>query len=201
MVAIVAGGDCPLDPEHYNTTCKCTSHTGISACDSDSNNISTIHCEDDTCSISREHDCSCTLSSSTTLTTIAVQCCSCPCLSDPCDGVSETLGCNYHSMSYITQPEPSTTDPTITMTTTIVVPTDPTATSSILISIILILPPVCVIVLMTIISVATSTLCIILYRRVKNQTPQQSGTTQYVQYLIILYNYRVLCCTLLPKLQ
>ena len=67
MVAIVAGGDCPLDPEHYNTTCKCTSHTGISACDSNSNNISTIHCEDDTCSISGEHDCSCTLSSTTTL--------------------------------------------------------------------------------------------------------------------------------------
>ena len=166
MVAIAAGagGDCPLDPEHYNTTCKCTSHTGISACDSDSNNISTIHCEDDTCSISGEHDCSCTLSSSTTLTTIAVQC---PCLSDPCDGVSEILGCNYHFMT--------TTPPS---TTSIAVPTDPTATSSIFLTI------VCVIVLMTIISVATSTLCIILYRRVKNRATQQSGTTQYVQTLI-----------------
>ena len=188
MVAIAAGGDCPLDPEHYNTTCKCTSHTGISACDSDSNNISTIHCEDDTCSISREHDCSCTLSSSTTLTTIAVQCCSCPCLSDPCNGVSEILGCNYHYMSS-----------TIPSTTSIAVPTGPTATSSTFLTIIIILPPVCVIVLMTIISVATSTLCIILYRRVKNRATQQSGTSQYVQTLInnmlISNNYNYRTCS------
>ena len=35
MVAMSgAAGDCPLDPEHYNTTCECTSgHTGIPACD------------------------------------------------------------------------------------------------------------------------------------------------------------------------
>ena len=174
MVAMSgAAGDCPLDPEHYNTTCEYTSgHTGIPACDTNNYTISTIHCEDDTCSTSGENGCSCTFSSSTNLTSIVVQCCSCPCLFDPCDGVSEILGCSYYHMSSTTQP--SSTGPTITMTTTsTAVTTVPTVTSSTIILIITI-PLVCVIVL-----IGVTILCIILYR-VKHQTLNHSGTTQYV---------------------
>ena len=166
-------GDCPLDLEHYNTTCECTVHTDIPACDTNNYTISTIHCEDGSCS-NKENDCSCSFSSNTDLTSIAVQCCSCPCLSDLCDGVSEILGCNYHHMSSTTQP-----DSTITTTT---------SNAATIISVIIIIPSVCVIVFMTIVSVTTSSLCIILhYRRVNHQTPQQPQTTQYVQILFPLY--------------
>ena len=168
MVAMSgAAGDCPLDPEHYNTTCECTSgHTGIPACDTNNYTISTIHCEDDTCSTRGENGCSCTLSLSTKQTSVALQCCSCPCLFDPCDGVSEILGCSYYHMSSATQPSSTMTTSTATIIS-------------------IILPTVCVIILMTIISVTISSLCIILYYR-RQLTAQQSGTT--TQYVLTLFD-------------